>query len=450
MPKYSNIKKTDPKLYKLIIAEEKRQKTTLNMIPSENYTSDAVLDALGSVLTNKYSEGYANRRYYQGNEFADKIELLAIERAKELFGVPHANVQAYSGSPANSAVFFALLEPGDKVMGLELAAGGHLTHGHPKITFSGKFFKSIQYGVGKDGYIDYDELEKLALKHKPKLIVSGTTAYPRFLDFKKFAKIADKIGAWHLADISHIAGLVAAGAHPSPIKYADVVMFTAHKTMRGPRSGTILVTNKGLKRDEKLASKIDKAVFPGLQGGPHDNVTAALATTFKQASTAKFKKYAHQVVENAKTLADELTKYGFDVVSGGTDMHLVLVDVSSKGLDGWSLAWALEYAGIILNRNSVPFDKRSPFYPSGIRMGTPWLTTIGMKKTQMKKVAKFINEVTEISLELLEGETSMENMDSSEKSIRSAARKKFKLKAQKSKKIAKVKKEVEALAKKFN
>lgn len=391
------LKTADSQVYKLIKNEEKRQKTSLQMIPSENFASEAVREAVGSVLMNKYSEGYPGKRYYQGNEFIDQIETIAIERAKKVFGVPHANVQPLSGSPANSAVYFALLEPGDTIMGMALSFGGHLTHGHPKITFSGKYFKSVQYGTDEHGFIDYAEVEKLALTYKPKLIISGSTAYPRAIDFKKFGEIADKIGAWHMADISHIAGLVASGVHQSPVKYADIVTTTTHKTLRGPRGAIIMTTLKGIKKDPELASKIDRAVFPGWQGGPHENTIAGIAVCLKEVSSLKYVRYAKQVVANAKALGNELKKYSFNVVSGGTDNHLLLVDLSAKGIDGWCVAWALEYAGIVVNRNAVPFDKKSAFLPSGIRLGTPAITTAGFKEKDMVKIAKYINEVVEIA-----------------------------------------------------
>lgn len=435
-----SLRKTDKQIYKLIKAEAKRQVDQLEMIPSENYASKAVLEATGSVLANKYSEGLVAKRYYQGNEIIDEIEKLAIERVKKLFKVPHANVQSYSGSPANSAVYFALLERRDKIMGLKLASGGHLTHGHPKITFSGKYFKSIQYGVEKDGFIDYDKLEKLALKHKPKIIVSGTTAYPRILDFKRFGKIAEKVGAWHLSDISHIAGLVVTGYHPSPVRHSHIVMFTTHKTMRGPRGAVLLVTDRGLKKDPDLSGKIDRAVFPGLQGGPHNNTTAALAVCFKEASLSSFKKYSKQIVKNAKVLAKELKKLDFKLISGGTDNHLILMDVTNKGVDGWVAAWALEYAGIIVNRNSIPYDTKSPFYPSGIRLGTPAITSRGMGDKEMIKIATWIGEVMKIATEVIS-----KDIKSNDKKKQRAARAKFKKDIQKNNKIIKIRREVKKL-----
>ncbi|PJA00413.1 MAG: serine hydroxymethyltransferase [Candidatus Levybacteria bacterium CG_4_10_14_0_2_um_filter_35_8] len=387
------LKAVDPKIFNLIKLEEKRLKETLQMIPSENYPSKAVLEAIGSVFNFKYSEGYPRGRYYQGNRFADEVELLAEERAKKLFGVPHVNVQPYSGSPANAAVYFALLTPGkDKIMGLSLAFGGHLTHGSP-VSFSGKYFKTAAYKTDKKGLLDYDEIEKIALKEKPAIIVCGATAYPQLIDFKKFGQIADKVGAYLLADISHIAGLVAAGVHQSPVQYAHVVTTTTHKTLRGPRGAIIMVTQKGLKKDPQLSSKIDKAVFPGLQGGPHDNQTAGIAVALGEASKASFKKYGEQIVKNSRKLAEVLNKYGFNLISGGSSNHLLLIDLANKKVNGAVAAYALEIAGIIINKNSVPNDTMPPFYPSGIRLGTPAITTRGMKEKEMEKIALWINRV---------------------------------------------------------
>jgi len=383
----------DSKIAELIRREKERQEDTLMMIPSENYASPAVLEALGSVAQNKYAEGYPGKRYYQGNQNIDEIETLAIERAKKLFAVPHVNVQSYSGSPANSAVYFALLKPKDKIMGLALDSGGHLTHGYPKITFSGRYFQSVQYQVGKDGFLDYGEIMALAEKEKPKIIVAGTTAYPRVLDFKEFGKIADRVGAYLLADISHIVGLIIAGVHPSPISYADLVMTTTHKTLRGPRGAMIMVTRKGLAKDSQMGKKIDRAVFPGLQGGPHENTIAAIAVALKEAEGKDFKKYGKQVVENAQALAKELLKMGFDLVSGGTGNHLILIDLRDKKIDGKTAAVNLEKAGIVVNANAIPRDPNPPFRPSGIRLGTPALTTRGMGKEEMVKIAHWIYAV---------------------------------------------------------
>ena len=390
-----NLQKEDPQIYKVIKNEEVRTSSTLELIPSNNYPSPAVLEALGSILNYKYSEGYPKKRYYQGQKFADEAESIAIERAKALFGVPHANVQPYSGSPANTAVYFALLEPlKDTIMGLNLAHGGHLTHGSP-VSFSGKYFKVVSYGLDEHGLIDYKKAEQLAVKTKPKIIVCGATAYPRIIDFEKFGKIADEVGAYLLADISHIAGLVAAGVHPSPVKHAHIIMTTTHKTLRGPRGAMLMVTDKGLKKDPELAEKIDKAVFPGLQGGPHDNQTAAIAVALKEASRPEFLKYAEQIVLNARTLAQVLINNGFQLISGGTDNHLLLIDLRNKGVNGAIAAYALEIAGIIVNKNAVPDDSMPPFYPSGIRLGTPALTTRRMKEKEMEKVGDWIRKVIE-------------------------------------------------------
>jgi len=385
----------DPSVYALLQKEDKRQRDTITLIPSENYASLEVRATLSSVLTNKYSEGYSKKRYYQGNANADGIELLAIERAKKLFGVPHVNVQPYSGSPANTAVYFALLQPlEDKIMGLALSSGGHLTHGSP-VSFSGKYYIPVPYMVNLDGFLDYGAIEQLAILHKPKLIICGFTAYPQVIDFERFGKIADKVDAYLLADISHIAGLVVGGAHPSPVEYAHIIMTTTHKSLRGPRGAMLMVTEKGMKKDPELSSKIDKAVFPGLQGGPHDNQTAAIAVALHEAATPEFKKYSKQIVANSKALAEELLTLGFTLTTGGSENHLIVVDLSNKGINGAFAAYALEQAGIITNKNTVPYDKMPPFYPSGIRIGTPAVTTRGMKEKDMVKIAQWINEVIE-------------------------------------------------------
>ncbi len=377
----------DKQIERLIKLEEKRQKETLMLIASENYASPAIRKAQNSMLNNKYSEGYPEKRYYQGNEFIDQIEKIAIERAKKLFGVPHVNVQPYSGSPANAAAIMAMVNPGETIMGLKLSGGGHLTHGHPKVTFSGKFFNSVQYDVDENGLINYDEVEKLALEHKPKLMVIGTTAYPRTLDFKRFSEIAKKVGALVLADISHIAGLVVGGVHPSPVGYADVIMTTTHKTLRGPRGAMLMTDNPD------LAKKIDRAVFPGLQGGPHNGTTAGIAIALAEAGSLKFEKYAQQIVKNAKVLSEELIKYGFELTTGGTDNHLMVVDLRNKNISGKQFAVDLEKAGLVLNYNSVPHDTNPPANPSGIRLGTPAVTTRGMKEKEMKQIAKWIHQV---------------------------------------------------------
>lgn len=377
----------------LIKQEEKRQAETLMMIPSENYASKEVRNAVGSILMNKYSEGYAGKRYYQGNKVVDEIENLAIEKAKKLFKVSHVNCQPYSGSPANSAVLFGLLEKGDKIMGLKLSSGGHLTHGHPDITFSGKFFKSVQFGTKDDGIIDYQIVEKLAKKEKPKLLIIGTTAYPLILDWKRLGGIADSIGAWLVADISHVSGLVLAGAYPSPVPFAHIVTTTTHKTLRGPRGAMIMVTPKGLKKDLEAPNKIDRAVFPGLQGGPHNNTTAGILQTLIEAESESFKRYGKQIVKNAVVLAEELKRGELTIVTGKTECHLIVVDLRPIGLSGNVVAEALEFAGIIVNRNSVPNDPAPPFYPSGIRLGTPAVTTRGMEEKEMKLIASLILDV---------------------------------------------------------
>jgi len=375
------------KVFELIEKEEKRQKSQIHLIPSENFASEDVKKAVGSVLTNKYAEGYAGRRYYQGNSVVDEIENLAIETGKKLLGVPHINVQPYSGSPANSAVLMALVEPRDKICGLKLSGGGHLTHGHPNITFSGKYFESVQYDVEEDGRIDYDKLRQMVLVERPKLIWAGTTAYPFILEWDKFAKIAESVDAWLVADISHIVGLVIGGIHPSPVSFAHVITSTTHKSLRGPRGAFIAVSQKGLNKDADLAKKIDRAVFPGMQGGPHENTIAGMAVAFSEASKLEFKDYARQIVENAKALASALREGGFKVF--GTENHLMVVEIG----DGKAMAVALEKAGIIVNANTIPHDPAGPFRPSGIRIGTPAETTRGMKEEDMIKIANWIAEV---------------------------------------------------------
>ena len=386
---------SDPKMARLIAQETKRQQWTLDLIPSENIVSPAVLEALGSPLTNKYSEGYPGKRYYAGNKIIDEIEFLAQERARKVFRLGknwHVNVQPYSGSPANFAVYYALLKDGEKIMGMSLPFGGHLTHGW-KVSATARFWKSVQYGVGRNGYINYDEVRKLARKEKPKIIVCGATAYSRIIDFKKFRKVADEVNAYLMADIAHIAGLVAAGAHPSPFPYVDVVTTTTHKTLRGPRGAIIFANTKSkvaVLNKIDIAKEIDKAIFPALQGGPHDNQTAAIAVALGEATGPSFKKYGKQVVKNAKTLARELQKLGLEIISGGTDNHLMLVDVTKLGISGREAQDRLEAVGIIVNRNTIPYDTRSPFDPSGIRIGTPSITTRGMKEKEMKNIAGLI------------------------------------------------------------
>lgn len=376
----------DPEIAALIAAEDQRQRDTLRLIPSENYASAAVMAACGTSLTNKYSEGYAGRRYYQGQAQIDGVERLAIARAKAVFGADHANVQPYSGSPANLAVYFGLLQPGDTILSMSLPHGGHLTHGW-KVTISGKFYNAVQYGVDKaTGLIDFDQVEALAAEHAPKLIICGASAYPRVIDFERFGQIAKAHGALLLADVAHISGLIAGGVHPSPFPHADVVTTTTHKTLRGPRAGMILC-----KKAHKKA--IDRAVFPGMQGGPHNHTTAGIAIALKEAATPEFKAYAAQVVSNSKALAAGLSAHGFDMVSGGSDNHLILIDLTNKGISGKVAAQALERAGIVCNANSVPFDQRTPFDPSGIRIGTPAITSRGMGAAEMQRLADWMAAV---------------------------------------------------------
>jgi glycine hydroxymethyltransferase len=377
---------SDPEVFELCRAEERRQADKIRLIPSENYVSKAVLAASSSVFTNKYSEGYPGKRYYEGQDFVDPLEQLTIDRAKALFGAAHANVQPYSGSPANLAVYLAFLKPGDKVMGLALPMGGHLTHGW-NVSITGRYFTSVQYGVRKDtGRIDYDEVRDLAKKERPALLWAGGTAYSRIWDFETMASIARDVGARFCADIAHIAGLVAGGAHPSPVPHADVVTTTTHKTLRGPRGGMILCRSE-------YAQAIDRAVFPGLQGGPHVHNTAALAVALREAAQPEFKDYAKKVVTNARALAAALMARGFDVISGGTDNHLILIDLSNKNVPGKVAARALDKAGIELNYNSVPYDTRKPFDPSGIRLGSPSVTSRGMGEAEMAQIAAWMDRV---------------------------------------------------------
>lgn len=383
-----SLHESDPQVADILDHEMHRQAYGIELIPSENYASQAVMEATGSIFTNKYSEGYPGKRYYGGQEYVDQVEQLAIDRAKKLFGVEHVNVQPYSGSPANTAVYFGLLEYGDTIMGLKLDHGGHITHGLP-ISFSGKSFNCVAYEVDKEtGQLNMDAIRKLALESKPKLIIAGYTAYPRKIDWKAFKEIADEVGAITMADIAHIAGLIAGGAHESPVPYFDVITTTTHKTLRGPRGAMIMCK-------EKFAKNIDRAVFPGLQGGPHDNTTAAKAVAFGEALKPEFKDYAAQIVKNAKALAANLISHGFDLVSGGTDNHLILADLTNKGIPGKIAQEALDKAGITLNKNTVPFDPRSPFDPSGIRLGTPAITTRGMKEPEMEKVGDLIAQALE-------------------------------------------------------
>ncbi len=380
------LKDLDPEIAAAIKNEERRQSTGLELIASENFTYKAVLEATGSVLTNKYAEGYPGRRYYGGCEFVDVVESLAIERAKKLFGAEHVNVQPHSGSQANMAVYLTLLKPGDTVLGMNLSHGGHLTHGHP-LNFSGKYYRIVPYGVHKDSeVIDYEELSKLANQHKPRLIVAGASAYPRIIDFPRIAKIAKETGALMMVDIAHIAGLVAAGEHPSPVSHAEFVTSTTHKTLRGPRSGMIMCR-------ESFAKDLNRSVFPEMQGGPLEHVIAAKAVCFKEAGSDEFRSYIRQVVRNAKALAARIADRGFRIVSGGTDTHLMLVDVFSKGINGKEAEQALDKAGITVNKNTIPFDVNSPMTPSGIRLGTPALTTRGMKEGEMEAIGDWVADV---------------------------------------------------------
>jgi glycine hydroxymethyltransferase len=379
---------TDPEIAELIGAEAERQAEKIRLIPSENYVSKAVLEATGSVLTNKYSEGYPGRRYYEGQQIIDQVETIAIERAKALFGVEHVNVQPYSGSPANLAVYFAFLQPGDTIMGMALPMGGHLTHGAAP-TLSGRWLRPVQYGVRSDtGRVDLDQVRDLAKAERPKIIVCGGTAIPRIIDFPAFAEIARDVDAILVADIAHIAGLVAAGVHPTPVGHAPVITTTTHKTLRGPRGAMILST-------AEHAKKIDSAILPGLQGGPHNHTTAAIAVALKEAAQPSFKDYAKAVVANAKVLAEELVARGFDLVSGGTDNHLILIDLRNKGLRGKPAAKALDRAGLELNFNAVPFDPRPPANPSGLRIGTPSVTSRGMGPDEMREIARWMDEGVE-------------------------------------------------------
>src|SRR5215510_2718245 len=382
----STLHAVDPEIAELIAAEERRQRDKIRLIASENYVSAAVLAATGSVLTNKYSEGYPGKRYYEGQQYIDRVEQLCIDRAKSLFGADHANVQPYSGSPANLAVYFAFLKPGDTVMGLGLPAGGHLTHGW-NVSITGAYYRAVQYGVRKDTHrIDLDEVRELAKKERPKLLFAGGTAIPRTIDFAAFGEIAREVGAVFVADMAHIAGLVAGGAHPSPVPVADVVSTTTHKTLRGPRGGLLLCT-------AARRAALDRAVFPGLQGGPHNHTTAAIAVALREAATAEFKRYAHQIVANARALAAGLVERGWSLVTGGTDNHLILADLTTKNVSGKIAAKALDAAGLELNYNTVPFDPRKPFDPSGLRLGTSSVTSRGMTEAEMHQIAAWMDAV---------------------------------------------------------
>ncbi len=394
----------DQEIYNSIQSEARRQKEGLELIASENYVSEDVLEALGSILTNKYSEGMVNKRYYGGNQFIDEIESTAVNRAKQIFGVDHVNVQPYSGSPANLAVYFALLNPGDKVMGLNLYFGGHLTHGW-KVNITGKYFNSVQYETGRDGLLDYDALEKQVREETPKLLFCGATAYPRLYDYKRLSEIAHSVGAYFVADIAHECGLIAAKVIPSPVGFADVITTTTHKTLRGPRGGMIMCNGnpseplkplaEGANPRENLPTLIDRAIFPGLQGGPHNNTTAAIAIALGEVMKPEFVEYAKQILKNAKRLSEKLMEHDFNLISGGTDNHLMLVDMTNKNMTGKQTEEILGRVGITVNKNTVPFDQRKPWDPSGIRIGTPALTTRGMKEADMDIVAEFINRALE-------------------------------------------------------
>ena len=384
-PPGAALSETDPDIARLIELETQRQSEGLELIASENFVSPAVLEALGSPLTNKYAEGLPGKRYYGGCEFVDQVEQIAIDRAKQLFGAEHANVQAHSGAQANAAVFLAFLKPGDTILGLDLSQGGHLTHGSP-VNFSGLTYRAVHYGVNEEGYIDYDDVRRIALEHRPKLLIAGYSAYSRVLDFPRFAAIAKEVGAVFLVDMAHFAGLVAAGVYPSPVPHADVVTTTTHKTLRGPRGGLILCK-------AEHAKAVDKAMFPGTQGGPLEHVIAAKAVAFREALHPSFTEYSRQVVANARTLAAALAERGFQIVSGGTDNHLMLVDLRNKGLTGKVAEKVLDSAGITVNKNTVPKETQSPFVTSGIRVGTPAVTTRGMKEPEMRRIAEFIDVV---------------------------------------------------------
>ena len=393
------LEQTDPEMVKLIRQEQRYQLETLRLIPSENYTSAAVMEAQGSVLTNKYSEGYPGKRYYEGQRYIDKLETVVQERAKALFHMEHANVQPYSGSPANMAVYYALLEPGDTIMGMALPHGGHLTHGW-NVSFSARFYRAVQYSVDpKTHLIDYDQLRELARSERPKIIVAGATAYPRQFDFQAFGDIAREVGAYFMADIAHIAGLVVAGAHPDPAPHADVITTTTHKTLRGPRGAMILCR-------AELADRIDRAVFPALQGGPHNHTTAAIGVALAEAATPAFRDYGRQMVRNAKALAAELLEQGFTLISGGTDTHLILIDLTNKGVIAKKAARALDRAGIVCNYNTIPYDPRKPFSPSGIRIGTPSVTSRGMGEEEMRRIGALFST----ALDNVEDEEALERI----------------------------------------
>lgn len=425
-------------IFDIIEQEDHRQHQMIGLIPSENHISPEVLSVLGTSLNSKYSEGMVDHRYYEGNQFIDQIEQLARDRVRELFDVAHVNVQPYSGSPANAAIYFALMEPGETLMGLKLSFGGHLTHGHPKVTASGRFYNSVQFGLNVDARIDFDEVRRLAHEHQPKVIVAGNTAYPFELDFAKFREIADEVGAWLVADISHVTGLVLGGEHPSPVPHCDVIMSTTHKTFRGPRGAMILVTKRGVERDSKLPKKIDSAIIPGLQGGPHNATTAGIAIAAAEAARPEFQDYIKQIRSNADALAARLQKNGLKLVGDGTETHLMLIDLTDRGYGlGTQVAFAMDVAGMYANRNTVPHEPCSPFYPSGVRIGTPLVTTRGMKEAEMEKIADWIAAVVD--------EVQADELPEDKKQ-RSSFVKAFRTKALKNKKLLAIRKEVEAFA----
>ncbi|OGK28148.1 hypothetical protein A3C28_05620 [Candidatus Roizmanbacteria bacterium RIFCSPHIGHO2_02_FULL_39_9] len=443
MNNVKNLLKSDKEIAALILGEQKRQFDGLEMIPSENYVSPSVREAVGSIFENKYAEGYPRRRYYTGNEFVDPLEDYCRERAKKLFGVVHVNVQPYSGSPANLEIFGALCKPGDIVLSQLLSHGGHLSMGQ-EASFTSKYYKAAYYHLTPDGEVDFDELYKLAKKIRPKIIWSGGTGYARVFKWKKYSQIADEIGAYFVADVSHIAGLIVGGAHPDPAPYAHLIMTTTHKTLRGPRGAIIMLTKKGLKKNPELVKKIDFSVFPGHQGGPHMNKIAGIAVALKEASSKKFSKYAHQIVKNAVTIANELKKYGFKLVGNGTENHMIWIDLRNKNIDGWQAHVTLEKAYIFGNKQTIPSDPRSPFYPSGFRLGTPAITTRGMKEKDMVTIAKFINEGLEIAHKLGNPDIGHKNKEKDQK-----ARKAFKVLLNKNPEITKLKSRVVKFARRF-
>lgn len=428
----------DRQIERLVKLEEKRQAETLQMIPSENYASREVRVAMGSVFENKYAEGYPGKRYYQGNIVVDELEKLCQDRAKKLFDVPFVNVQPLSGAPANLAIIKALRESENDIqLSQILSMGGHLSMGQ-EVSVTRIVMKAVHYGLTPDGEIDWQQLEKLALEHKPKIIWAGGTAYTKIFQWGKYAAIADKVGAYFVADVSHIGGLIAGGAHPSPVPYAHIVMTTTHKTLRGPRGAMIMVTKKGMDKDPELNKKIDSAVFPGVQGGPHMETIAGIAVCLEEAQNPGFRKYSQQIVKNAQVLAHELSTMNYELIGGGTSNHMVWIDLTNKNIDGWAAAWALEYSGIIANRQTVPNEKKSPYYPSGLRLGTPAITTRGMKEGQMRQIAEWIDEVISYAA------SQVTNVD-----LTQEERKEFKVKMIKDKKLLRIAKEVRELCERF-